>query len=342
MPRLSAEWKPQSAVLLAWPHARTDWAANLRAATATYARIGAEITRHELLILVCANATVQHSAHAELAQAGTIMSRLRSVIADYDDTWARDFGPLSVEDDSASLIDFRFNGWGEKFASDADDRLSRRLAEIGVFAVPLRRREEVLEGGSIDTDGEGTLLITRRCLLHPKRNPAMGEAEIERLLATELGCERVIWLSEGWLAGDDTDGHVDNLARFTDPRTIVHAACDDSADPHFAPLQRMGVELGRLRRADGRPYRLLPLPLPGAVVGTSGHRLPASYVNFLIINEAVLVPIFDDPADDLALERLAGCFPGREIVAIDARALLEQGGGIHCVSMQLAQGVLST
>jgi agmatine/peptidylarginine deiminase len=340
MPRLIAEWMPQSAVLLVWPHRDTDWAANLAAATATYAHLGAEITRRQLLLLVCPDETQARAARTELAQAGADLSRLRTLIAGYDDTWARDFGPLSVGGDSNTLMDFRFNGWGERFAAAADDRLSRRLAELGVFAVPLRRRDEVLEGGSIDTDGQGSLLTTRRCLMHPMRNPGLGEADIEQLLASELGCQRVLWLDAGWLAGDDTDGHVDNLARFTEPDTIVHAVCENPSDPHFEPLQRMAGELNALRRADGRTYRLVPLPLPGPVMGLAGHRLPASYVNFLIINTAVLVPTFDDPADTIALDRLAGCFTGREIVAIDARPLLEQGGGIHCISMQLAKGVV--
>lgn len=340
MPRLIAEWMPQSAVLLAWPHKDTDWAANLAAATATYARLGAEITRHQLLLLVCPDERRAEAARHEIARTGGEPARLRTLICDYDDTWARDFGPLSVGGGGLALIDFRFNGWGEKFAAAGDDLLSRRLAELGAFAVPLRRREQVLEGGSIDTDGLGSLLTTRSCLLHPKRNPGLGEIDIQALLSQELGCERVLWLNEGWLAGDDTDGHVDNLARFADPQTIVHASCEDPSDAHFDPLQRMAAELRTLRRADGLPYRLVPLPLPGPVTGTAGHRLPASYVNFLIINNAVLVPIFEDPADAIALDRLGACFAEREIIPIDARPLLEQGGGLHCISMQLAQGAV--
>jgi agmatine deiminase len=340
MPRLIAEWMPQSAILLAWPHRHTDWAANLAAAIATYSHIGAEITRRQQLLLACPDEAQDRAARTELRRAGADLSRLRTLIARYDDTWARDFGPLSVGGDIDALVDFRFNGWGEKFAAEVDDRLSRRFAEAGLFAVPLRRREEVLEGGSIDTDGQGSLLTTRSCLLHPRRNLGLGEADIEQLLASELGCERVLWLDAGWLAGDDTDGHVDNLARFTDPNTIVYAACEDPSDPHFEPLQRMAAELSALRRSDGRPYRLIPLPLPSPVTGLAGHRLPASYVNFLIINAAVLVPIFDDPADAIALDRLSDCFTDRETVTIDARPLLEQGGGIHCISMQLAEGAV--
>jgi agmatine/peptidylarginine deiminase len=340
MQRLNAEWMPQSAVLLAWPHAGTDWAATLRAATDTYARLGAEISRRQTLLLVCPDETLADSARADLARYGLEPSRLRVFVADYDDTWARDFGPLTLYDRGPALLDFRFNGWGEKYRAEADDRLSRRLAGLGAFAVPLARREEVIEGGSIDTDGEGTLLTTRSCLLHPRRNPHLSETDLEDLMATALGCDRVLWLDAGWLEGDDTDGHVDNLARFTDPRTIVHATCGDPADRHFEPLNRMAAELAAFRRRDGTRYRLVPLPLPAPLSGGKGHRLPASYVNFLIINDAVLVPTFDDSADTIALERLAACFPGRELIGIDGRPLLEQGGGIHCVSMQIGEGVV--
>jgi agmatine/peptidylarginine deiminase len=341
MQRLNAEWMPQSAVLLAWPHAGTDWSANLPQVTHTYARIGAEVTRRQNLVLVCPDEAIATSARAELLRVGAELSRMRLFLVDYDDTWARDFGPLTLTGKDARLLDFRFNGWGEKYPAEADDRLSRRLAELGAFATPLYRREEVIEGGSIDTDGEGTLLTTRSCLLHPHRNPDLSETDLEQLLSAALGCERVLWLDAGWLDGDDTDGHVDNLARFADARTIVHAICDDPADSHFESLGRMADELAAFRRRDGGSYHLVPLPLPEPVIGSSGHRLPASYVNFLIINDAVLVPTFDDPADTIALERLATCFPDRELIGIEARSLLEQGGGIHCVSMQLGRGVVS-
>lgn len=335
-----AEWAPQGGVMLVWPHPDTDWAPLLPAVEAVYARLAAEILRRETLLLVCRDAGVAHAARAALRDAGAGDERLRIVEADYDDTWARDTGPLSVAGDPPSLVDFRFDGWDRRYPAARDDAMTAALAAAGAFRWPLRREPMVLEGGSLDTDGEGSLLTTRRCLLESGRNPGMDAAAIERRLSAALGITRVIWLANGELEGDETDAHVDNLARFVDPHTIVHAVCDDPADPHHAPLAALTAELAGLRRPDGSPYRLVPLPLPAPVRDAEGRRLPASYVNFLIIDGAVLVPAFDDPADAIALARLAACLPGREAIRIPSRPLLVQGGGIHCVSMQLPRGAI--
>jgi len=197
----------------------------------------------------------------------------------------------------------------------------------------------VLEGGSIDSDGQGTLLTTTACLLAPTRNPSLDQAGIESSLAQYLGVQRVLWLRHGRLEGDDTDSHIDMLARFCDPVTLAYSCCDDEADEHFAPLQAMKKELASFRTLAGEPYRLVPLPLPQAIFNAQGRRLPASYANFLIINNAVLVPLYDDHADEIAITNLQRCFPDRQIVGINCLAIIQQYGSLHCLTMQLPQGI---
>lgn len=273
---------------------------------------------------------------ALLRAAGTDMSHVRLPLADSDDVWARDHGPITVlEDGRARLLDFRFNGWGGKYPSARDDALSRHLAQAGAFGkTPMEHPDLVLEGGAIECDGAGTLLTTERCLLSPSRNPALGRTALEQRLQETLGVERILWLAHGGLAGDDTDGHIDTLARFTDTGTIVYQDCQDPRDEHFAPLQAMAKELAALRTAAGEPYRLIPLPLPHPLRNARGQRLPLGYANFLLINGAVLMPSYNDPADKNATAILATCFPEREIVPIDCRALTTQYGSLHCVTMQ--------
>jgi agmatine deiminase len=206
--------------------------------------------------------------------------------------------------------------------------------------LPLERVSLVLEGGGIEVDGSGSLLATERCLLAPTRNPGLGRAALEERLGELFGLKRVLWLRHGALAGDDTDSHIDTLARFCDARTIAYAACDDPSDKHYDELGAMAEELRGFRAADGRPYQLVALPWPRAKRDAEGNRMPATYANFLIINGAVLVPTYRDPADRLALDCLGRCFPGREIIGIDCLALIQQHGSLHCVTMQLPEGVL--
>jgi agmatine/peptidylarginine deiminase len=259
-----------------------------------------------------------------------------------NDTWARDYGPITViEKGTPILLNFGFNGWGGKYPCNLDKRIIQRLNDAGTFGESLFSKIAfILEGGSIDCDGDGALLTTTQCLLASSRNPGYGKRDIEYLLSSVLGIRRIIWLEHGRIIGDDTDGHIDMLARFCDRQTIAYAACDEPSDEHFSDLQAMKAELGSLRTIDNKAYRLVPLPLPAPVVNSSGFRLPASYANFLIINRAVLVPLYDDPADTVALTNLAGCFPDREIIGIPCRPLILQHGSLHCVTMQLPAGVL--
>ncbi|MCG6657826.1 agmatine deiminase family protein [Halomonas campisalis] len=342
--RLLPEWHPQDAVQLTWPAPTGDWAPLLERIEATLEAMVVAIARYQrVLISVPDAATRRHLAH-RLACLGVAADRLILVVADSDDTWTRDHGPIAVEHDGKlTLLDYVFTGWGGKFEAGRDNTLTRRLTDAGVYACSVSSRELVLEGGAIDSDGEGTLLTTEACLLNPNRNPTQNRDAMERTLQAELGVTRVLWLANGHLEGDDTDSHVDTLARFCDPGTIAYVRCDDEADPHYPALAAMEAELKALRRADGEPYRLLPLPWPRPCFDPEdGHRLPATYANFLIINGAVLVPTYGDAADSRALTALAGAFPGRDIIPIDCLSVIRQHGSLHCLTMQLPKGSLAT
>ncbi len=339
--RLPAEWEAQSGVQLTWPHESTDWGPDLDSVEPVFAAIGAAIARRESLLVVCRD--TDHRTHVleQLRGSGIDLDRVQLGIALSDDTWARDHGAITVlEDGQPILLDFVFNGWGGKFPAEQDNQLTASLAAQGRFGTtPVETIDLVLEGGSIESDGAGTLLTTRHCLLQPTRNPGLSQADIEERFRKHFGTERVLWLEHGALEGDDTDGHIDTLARFCDPSTIAYVECSDPTDAQFPELERMAAEIAALVQPSGEPYHRVPLPLP-APQFDAGRRLPATYANFLIINDAVLVPVYDDPADAVAMERLGEVFPGRNVVGIDCRAIIRQGGSLHCLTMQFPLGVL--
>ena len=338
--RFPAEWEPQSAILLAWPNADTDWADRLGEVEETYIALVAAITRFQPAIVCVADADVEAYARARLSSARVDMERVRFVEVPYDDTWLRDSGPISLrEGDGFHLLDFRFTGWGGKFDASQDDRLVERLHEMGIFSKSSRQSVDfALEGGAIETDGAGTLLTTWTCL--GERHPGASRDELAAQLAGWLAQERVLWLEHGALEGDDTDAHVDTLARFASPDAIVYQACNDPSDSHYEGLQAMAAELAALRTAQGQPYRLFALPWPAPVLD-DGRRLAASYANFLIVNGAVLMPAYGDPADPAAAAVLQQAFPGREIVQVPCRPLIWQNGSLHCVTMQLPAGLVA-
>lgn len=338
---MPAEWAPQSAVLLTWPRADGDWGATLPQVERAFSAIATAISHRQAVVVACADASACHTVGATLADSGTVMSRVRCHVAPSDDVWARDHGPVAVlRDGRRVLLNFRFNGWGAKYPSERDNTVTETLWQQGAFGhASLEAIDLVLEGGAIEVDGRGTLLATRRSVLNPNRNPGRSEVEVSDILKRTLGVDSIHWLSQGDLIGDDTDGHIDTLARFTDPDTIVHQACDDPDDPHFEPLLALAGELRTLRRADGSSYALQPLPLPRPIFDAGGARLPAGYANFLIINGAVLVPAYDDPADAAAASILSTCFRGRDVVPIDCRPLIYQYGSLHCATMQLPRPV---
>ena len=338
--RLPAEWEPQSGVQLTWPHADSDWGDSLYMVEPCFVEIARAIAAREILLIAAFD-----PAHVQslLQASGVAMENVRIYRVPSTDAWSRDHSAITVvEDERPKLMDFAFNGWGGKYRSDVDNLITYRLHVLGAFGkTPIYSHNFILEGGSIETDGNGTLLTTASCLLSPTRNTDLDQAGIEAHLTQELGFTRYLWLRHGYQAGDDTDAHIDILARFCDEETIAYVACSDRTDEHFDELFRMKCELESLTSPSGKPYYLVPLPMPGAQFDSENNRLPGSYANFLIINGAVLVPTYSDPADEIAIARIAECFPNREIIAIDCRPLILQHGSLHCVTMQFPAGVLS-
>ena len=337
--RLPAEWEPQSAVLVAWPHSETDWADRLAEVETTYVALVGAIVRFERAIVCVADDALEAHARTALQAAGVDMGRVRFVRAEYDDTWLRDSGPITLRTAGGfRLLDFRFTGWGGKFEASRDDALVETLERGGLFERAERASIAfALEGGAIDTDGDGTLLTTWQCL--NQRHPDASREELSTKLADWLAQDRVLWLDHGYLEGDDTDAHVDTLARFASPDSIVFQGCDDPNDSHYPHLRAMADELAALRTKDGQPYRLFELPWAQPILD-DGRRLAASYANFLIVNGAVLAPSYGDAADARAQAVLREAFPAHEIVMVPCRPLIWQNGSLHCITMQLPEGVV--
>ena len=301
-----AEWEPQSAVQLTWPHKDTDWAPILPEITAVYEEMKREIESRETVVVVD---DIPHN-----------------------DTWARDHGFITVEENGQLiLLDFKFNGWGEKYAAELDNDINRQLYEQqlvkGIYESHL---DFVLEGGSIESDGKGTIFTNTCCLMAPHRNQPLTQQEIEQQLKEWLGAERIVWINHGSLIGDDTDGHIDTLVRIAPNDTLLYIGADDE----HPDLLLMEQELQQLRTIDGHPYRLLRLPMPRPIYD-DGERLPATYANYLVINGAVLVPTYNQPdLDQEAISTIGKAFPDREIIGIDCRAVIRQHGSLHCCTMQ--------
>ena len=335
---LPAEWAPQSGIQLTWPHAGTDWAHMLTEVQVCFAAIAREITQRELLLIV----TPEPEEVKKQISATVNMQNVRFMECETNDTWARDHGAITMLDaEGASLLDFMFNGWGLKFASDKDNLITRQAVKVGFLnGRYVNRLGFVLEGGSIESDGLGTLLTTSECLLSPNRNGQMSRDEIEDYLCSVFHLKQVLWLDHGYLAGDDTDSHVDTLARLCSPDTIAYVQCTDTQDEHYEALHQMEEQLKTFRTLDGNPYRLLALPMVDKIE-EEGERLPATYANFLIMNDAVLYPTYRQPENDQrAKEVLQEAFPEYEIVGIDCRTLIKQHGSLHCVTMQYPASVL--
>ena len=347
---LPAEWAPQSAILISWPHAATDWADILDEVTECYVRMAYAIAAHQpLIILVVEGLDVSSLLEKRLPQA--VFSNITFVVVPKtNDTWVRDYGFLTVQSTGgAELMDFRFNGWGGKFKAVHDNAANRLL-----FETQLLRGHYVdaldfeLEGGGIESDGCGTLLTTAECLLNPNRRrqgdavPTPDKAQVEALLKERLGVERILWLHHGYLAGDDTDSHIDTLARLCPNDTLIYVQCMDTADEHYEALAEMERELQAFRTLENKSYRLIPVPLPDACYDDD-ERLPATYANFLIMNKVVLVPTYAQPDKDaLALKNIQKAFPEREIIGVDCRALIRQHGSLHCATMQFPREVFRT
>ncbi len=339
MTRLPAEWEAQSAILLTWPNPDGDFAASPDAfdrVCRCFEQLTLSIARYQP-VRISVGSDSEHTrlkswlAAQSLAHAVTLY-RLPS-----NDVWARDHSPIGVyRDGQTQLLKFGFDGWGGKYPADKDNALAPQLAAQGAFGnTPLVPVDLVLEGGAIDSDGQGTLLATRSSVLDPRRNPARSVQDIEQCLLEAFGLQRILWLDHGALQGDDTDGHIDTLARFVSADSIVYQAAGDADDVNREELERMADELRALRTLDGRPYRLIALPWAGVHRNEDGDDLPASYANFLILNGAVLMPTYGSPADAVALDALRGALPEHDIVGVDCQALIRQYGSLHCVTMNL-------
>jgi agmatine deiminase len=339
--RLPAEWEPQSGIMLTWPHSASDWQSVLQKVEPVFIEICSHTAAREKVLIVCYDTGNQLRIRQLLAKHQINLDNIILGIAKSNDSWARDHGAISVlENGHPLLLDFQFNAWGGKYRSELDNAITASLNQQGLFRVKTQDVPFVLEGGSIESDGQGCLLTTH-CLLSPSRNPGWSQGQIETKLKEQFGLERILWLYNGELAGDDTDAHIDTLARFVSPTKIVYVKCEDNSDPHFNPLLAMERELQAFRTADDKPYQLLGLPLPNPVYNENGHRLPATYANFLIINDAVLLPVYNQTKDQLAIDTLQQCFPTREIIAINCLPLIHQFGSLHCVTMQFPQGILA-
>ena len=338
---LPAEWEPQSGIQLTWPHSGTDWAPMLDEISQCYARIVREIIRFEPVMIVTPSADIVHPYIEDLDQDRIHICEVRGT----NDTWARDHGGITVtNNDKPAVFNFIFNGWGMKYPANYDNQIVFEMEKDGAFTpdIEVRYFSLVLEGGSIESDGCGTVLTTARCLFSKNRNERLLNAKIMGVIEALLGADRLLVLEHGYLEGDDTDGHVDTLARFCDPETIAYVQCTDPEDSHFDELLAMERELLALRTAEGKPYRLISLPMAEPVFDEDGYQLPATYANFLILNGAVLVPAYDnDELDEQAREALRTAFPDREIISVDCLPLIQQGGAIHCATMQYPAGVLN-
>ena len=342
---LPAEWERQSCVQLTWPHAQTDWLPYLEEITTTFIEMTDVITRYEpVLIAAQEPETVEAALRWKLSAAQ--WQRVRICPVESDDTWARDHGGITLvahdrdRQTRCRLLDFRFNGWGDKFEAGKDNAITRTLHAQGALRGQWVDKDDfVLEGGSIESDGKGTVFTTSMCLLAPHRNQPLTRQQIEERLKQELCARRIVWLDHGNLVGDDTDGHIDTIVRTAPDDTLLYIGCDDSRDEQFEDFQALEAQLVSLKTDGGLPYRLLRLPMPAAIYDGE-DRLPATYANFVVMNGAVMVPTYGQPDNDrAAMDVISQAFPAHDIVGIDASTVIRQHGSLHCLTMQYPEGV---
>ena len=339
---LLPEWTAQDAIQLSWPHPNSAWKPWLAAAQQLFTSMCAHISQYQKVVIACDTSLDIDELNTQLAQHQVNMENiiLKSIPA--NDIWARDHGPITISVDShPKILDFSFNAWGQKYAFDKDNLINSRLKEQGVYATNIEPVDLVLEGGSIEYDGHGTLMTTANCLLNPNRNPGLNQQQIQQQLTDLFGLQQLIWLQHGHLEGDDTDAHIDTLARFGPDNALVYVQCLDPQDVHFEALQKMEMELQQARDAQGQPYRLFPVPMVPAIHSADGDRLPATYANFLMTNRQVLVPIYGQSTDQQALDIVQQAFPNLQVVGLNCRVLIEQYGSLHCVTMQLPKGTVA-
>ena len=330
MRRLPAEFEKQSFIQVIFPHKGSDWAEYLEDAERNFIHIINAIATYQDCLVVCDDKDYVQSKF-------DINEHIHFIQVPTNDTWARDSSVISVyEDEKPLLLDFDFTAWGGKFDASLDNEMSQKLSST--YDAPMKKMDFILEGGAIESNGKGTLLITSECVFNPNRNSDLSKEEHLSILKEAFGVSNILVLNNGYLSGDDTDSHIDTLARFTDEQTIVYLKCENKDDEHYEALSAMEAELKEFTDQDGQVFILVPLPFTRAIYDED-ERLPATYANFLILDEAVLVPVYQDSHDGLALKTLAGLFPKRDIVPIDCSTLIRQHGSLHCVTMQFPQGV---
>ncbi len=332
MRRVPAEWERQNFVLMSFPHEETDWAESLEYSLFPFIRIAQAIAYSEAVYIICKD-------KSKISSLFCYTRNMTFIEIATNDTWIRDYGYITVHDEyQTKLLDFTFDGWGKKFEASLDNSVNSTLHKKSYMGItPLETIDFVLEGGSIESDGEGTILTTSSCLCNPNRNGGLSRVNVEKKLFKYLGAKRVLWLENGYLEGDDTDSHIDTLARFVNRETIVYVKCNDNSDKHFTALKEMEKELQNFRREDGEPYNLIPLPMCEAKYNQDGQRLPATYANFLITNDALIYPTYSDKNDSKVGEIFKKLFPTREIIPVNCLKLIEQGGSLHCSTMQVVK-----
>jgi agmatine deiminase len=337
--RMLPEWAPTEAVMLAWPHISSDWAPWIDGIVSDYVELCCAISRSAFPVILVRDDN--HESEVKKILDRKMDRRPLFFQVPYNDTWCRDYGPIGIgaERELRSFLNFNFAGWGSKYQATLDNAVNQALKTS--WGVPLKTLNYELEGGSIETDGQGTLLTTVNCLLDSARNPGITKASCEEKLREILGIDRFLWISEGALLGDDTDSHIDNLVRFCNENTLAYITCSRPEDIHYSSLQEMQRQVLSLRQANGDPYRTYALELPLPLYDEGSKRLPASYANFLLINDLVIMPTFGCPQDALAFSQLQLAFPGKEICGVPGNNLIRQYGGPHCATMQLSAGALT-
>ncbi len=334
--RMPPEWAPHRGTWLSWPHRESSWPDKFAPVPGVFAHLVAALAPHEEVHINVADADMAAGVRALLEPLGVPSDRVFFHYHPTNDAWCRDHGPIYLQRardgrTEEAIVDWGYNAWGGKYPPfDLDDVIPSRIAaELGL---PVFHPGIVMEGGALDVNGRGTLLTTESCLLNPNRNPELSREAIEQHLRDFLGVTHILWLGEG-IVGDDTDGHVDDLSRFVDPRTVVTVVEEDPRDENYAPLQENLARLREMRDQDGQPLEVVPLPMPPAL-HQDDQRLPASYANFYIANGVVLLPAYHPPTDEAARQILQGLFPDRRVLAIDSTDLVWGLGSFHCVTQQ--------
>ena len=333
--RFPAEWEAQSFIQFTFPHPESDWAYMYNKVVICFVNIIEATANFQPVLVGCFDKKMVQSYFKNTTTYPIYFIEIAS-----NDTWARDHAAITVlNNDQPLLLDFTFNGWGQKFEATLDNQITQNLKTSVFKNLNIQLEDFVLEGGAIESDGAGTLLTTSECLLSKFRNPNMTKEQIDVYLKNTFGLKKILWLDHGYLAGDDTDSHIDTLARLCNENTIAYVKCNDEKDEHYEALQNMEAQLKTFTNSKNEPYKLIPLPWPNACFDEDGERIPATYANFLIVNNGVLVPIYNVPQDQEALDIIQSIFPERKVIGLDCLPLIDQHGSLHCISMQYPEQV---